>query len=190
MQRTRVKICCIADAQEAAMAVAAGADALGFVGAMPSGPGIVSDEQTRSIVATTPPTVSTIALTSATTASDIAAQLHACATDTVQVVQHIQPAEHRKLIEIMPSIKRLQVIHVEGPAVLELIEEYEPWVDGFLLDSGRPSLATTTENVELGGTGRVHDWTISAQFVKATKRPVYLAGGLTPTNVGEAIRQV
>jgi phosphoribosylanthranilate isomerase len=59
-------------------------------------------------------------------------------------------------------------------------------VDGFLLDSGRPSLAVK----ELGGTGRVHDWAVSARLVRAVRRPVYLAGGLKPGNVGEAIAAV
>lgn len=190
MQPIRVKICCIANADEAAIAVTAGADALGFVGEMPSGPGIVSDDQTRRIVRTTPPAVSTVALTSATKAAGIMQQLQACETDTVQVVQHIDPQEHRTLLDSMPHIKRLQVIHVEGPEVLNLIKDYEPWVDGFLLDSGRPSSAATEQELELGGTGRVHDWAISAEFVKNTIKPVFLAGGLTPANVGEAIGRV
>ena len=44
--------------------------------------------------------------------------------------------------------------------------------------------------IELGGTGRCHDWAISARFVAASPVPVFLAGGLTPVNVGTAIRQV
>ena len=43
--RTRVKVCCIASPEEAGMAIAAGADALGLVGAMPSGPGPIPDDR-------------------------------------------------------------------------------------------------------------------------------------------------
>jgi phosphoribosylanthranilate isomerase len=55
-----------------------------------------------------------------------------------------------------------------------------------LLDSGNPSL----EVKELGGTGRTHDWTLSAQIVAAIDKPVFLAGGLRPNNVATAIQQV
>ena len=43
---------------------------------------------------------------------------------------------------------------------------------------------------ELGGTGRCHDWEISAAFVKESPLPVFLAGGLSPHNVKDAILQV
>jgi phosphoribosylanthranilate isomerase len=78
------------------------------------------------------------------------------------------------------------VVHVESHAALEMIPVYSPYVHAFLLDSGRPNAATP----ELGGTGRQHDWAISAEFVEASHLPVFLAGGLSPANVGDAIRQV
>ena len=80
----------------------------------------------------------------------------------------------------------MQFIHVENYDALELIDVYSPFVDAFLLDSGRPSAATE----ELGGTGRVHDWKISEQFVRQSKKPVFLAGGLGPENAADAIREV
>jgi len=60
------------------------------------------------------------------------------------------------------------------------------WVDALLLDSGNPSLRVK----ELGGTGRTHDWTLSARIVAQSRVPVFLAGGLNSENVLEAIRQV
>ena len=57
--------------------------------------------------------------------------------------------------------------------ILELVREYEPFVHAFLLDSGRPN----ADYVELGGTGRTHDWGISRQIVALTGKPVFLAGG-------------
>jgi phosphoribosylanthranilate isomerase len=80
----------------------------------------------------------------------------------------------------------VQVIHVEDAGAVELIREYEPYVHAFLLDSGRPNAAVT----ELGGTGRIHDWDISRACIAATKKPVFLAGGLAPDNVSRAINQV
>ena len=90
------------------------------------------------------------------------------------------------LADIEPHVRRVLVVHVESRAALDMIPIYSPYVHAFLLDSGRPHMALP----ELGGTGRPHDWAISAEFVKASRLPVFLAGGLTPANVGVAIRQV
>jgi phosphoribosylanthranilate isomerase len=86
----------------------------------------------------------------------------------------------------LPTTRRVQVIHVENAGVLDLIGLYAPHVHAFLLDSGRPSLPAP----EYGGTGRIHDWSVSAEFVRRSPLPVFLAGGLSPLNVGEAMRVV
>ena len=190
MPRLRVKVCCISTTQEAAMAQAAGADLLGFVGAMPSGPGIITDQEAQSMIQTLPPGIASVTLTSAMTADAIIDQLTISQASTLQVVQHIDPNEYQQILEQKPNIKRIQVIHVEGDDALSLIERYEPWIDAFLLDSGRPSIDPADHVLELGGTGRVHDWSVSAAFVKATAKPVFLAGGLTPENVREGIEKV
>lgn len=184
--RTRVKICCIASLDEARVALDAGADALGLVAAMPSGPGPIPDAVIRAIAAAVPPPVATFLLTSETTADAIAAHIQATRPSTVQIVSHITPAKSRKLAEREPHIRRIQVVHVEGPEALDLIPAYAPHVDAFLLDSGRPGAPIA----ELGGTGRAHDWAVSAAFVRATPLPVFLAGGLSAANVADAIATV
>jgi phosphoribosylanthranilate isomerase len=184
--RTRVKICCIASPQEATMAIDAGADALGLVARMPSGPGTITDEMIARITALAPPPVSTFLLTSETTADAISTHVRATDPTTVQIVCHIDPVDSARLAQLEPHVRRVQVIHVEGPDALDLIPLYAPHVHAFLLDSGRPNAPVA----ELGGTGRQHDWSISARFVAASPIPVFLAGGLTPANAGDAIRQV
>lgn len=184
--RTRIKICCIASRQEAAMAVAAGADALGLVARMPSGPGPIPDTTIAEVTSMVPPPVATFLLTSETSAEAIAAHVAATRPTTVQVVCHIAPGEAERLAELAPHIRRVQVIHVEGPEAVQLIPAYAPHVHAFLLDSGRPGAAVA----ELGGTGRCHDWEVSADFVRRSPRPVFLAGGLSAANAGDAIRQV
>jgi phosphoribosylanthranilate isomerase len=186
MRRTRVKVCCIADPDEARAAIAAGADALGLVGEMPSGPGPIDDDTARYIAAEVPPPVATFLLTSRVRGADIVDHIRYCGTNTIQIVSHIDPAEYQAIIELAPATRRVQVIHVEDDSALELIEAYEPYVHAFLLDSGRPN----AEVAELGGTGRAHDWQISRKFVAATDKPVFLAGGLHPGNVGGAISTV
>lgn len=168
------------------MAIAAGADALGLVSLMPSGGNDIPDATIAEISKLAPPPIATVLLTAETEADRISAHIRATNTTAVQIVAHIDPAESARLAIIEPHIRRIQAIHVEDVGALDLIPAYEPHIHAFLLDSGRPCAATPV----LGGTGRIHDWAISAQFVKATTRPVFLAGGLTAENVGDAVGKV
>ncbi len=186
LRQTRVKVCCISSEAEAALAVACGANALGLVGPMPSGPGIIDDTLAAQIAASTPPGVESFLLTSRTDATDILEHVGTVRPSVVQIVQHVDPGVYPLLMKAAPEVKRVQVIHVEDAGALDLIGHYEPYVHAFLLDSGRPN----AETVELGGTGRTHDWDVSRQFVAATLRPVFLAGGLQPDNVTDAIGRV
>lgn len=184
--RTRVKICCIRSIEEARLAVATGADALGLVGDMPSGPGVIGDAKATEIAAIVPPPLASFLLTQEETGEAIADHVRRCAVNVVQVVRHVNPAAHVALAEALPYLRRVQVIHVEDASALDLIPAYAPVVHAFLLDSGTPSAAIP----ELGGTGRIHDWIISAEFVRRSPHPVFLAGGLNPDNVARAIREV
>jgi len=186
MKRIRVKICCITSVAEAEQAISLGADALGLVSEMPSGPGVIDDDLAREIAAIVPSPVETFLLTSRRTGDAISDHVEYCGTTTVQIVRHIDPSEYLRIIERLPNIKRVQVIHVEDQSALDLIEKYEPYVHAFLLDSGRPNATVT----RLGGTGRPHDWRISTEFVRRSAKPVYLAGGLNPDNVRKAIETV
>lgn len=184
--RTRVKICCIASEHEARLAVAAGADALGFVAAKPSGSGIVEDATIRAVADELPPPVASFLLTPHLKGADIVAHLRVCGTNTVQIVDHVDPVEHEIIAKALPLVRRVQVIHVEGPQALDLIPVYERHIHAFLLDSGKPGGSMR----ELGGTGRTHDWQVSAEFVRRSGRPVFLAGGLNPDNAAAAMAAV
>jgi phosphoribosylanthranilate isomerase len=80
----------------------------------------------------------------------------------------------------------VQVIHVINENSVEEAIEISPWVDAILLDSGNPNLSVK----ELGGTGRTHNWQLSRQIREHISKPVFLAGGLHPLNVQEAIETV
>jgi phosphoribosylanthranilate isomerase len=184
---TRVKICCISSLAEAAMAVAAGASALGLVSAMPSGPGVIEEELIAEIAATVPPGVATFLLTCLEDVDAIVAQQRRCRANTLQLVDELGPGAHARLRAALPGIGIVQVIHVVGEESVEEARRVAPDVDALLLDSGNPRLAVK----ELGGTGRRHDWAISRRIVEGVApRPVYLAGGLRPENAAEAIAQV
>lgn len=184
--RTRVKVCCIGSVAEAQIAIQCGADALGLVAAMPSGPGVIDDETVATIAAFVPPPVATVLLTCETSADRIATHVASTGVSTVHMVSPLAASEAKRLPALLPKTRRVQVIHVEDMQALDLIPVYAPYVHAFLLDSGRPAAALPL----LGGTGQVHDWRISARFAALSPRPVFLAGGLTPENAGDAIRTV
>lgn len=184
--RTRIKICCIASIGEAQLAIEAGADALGLVARMPSGPGPIADQLIVEVTAYAPPPIASFLLTSESNAEGIAAHVARTNPTAVQIVSHIEPCESERLASLIPNVRRVQVIHIEDEEALKLIPVYSPHVHAFLLDSGRPNDAVPV----YGGTGRVHDWSISAEFVRASLRPVFLAGGLSADNAAEAIRRV
>jgi len=144
----------------------------------------VTDDAAREIAATAPPPAMPWLLTSEMQPEAIAEHARRCAINTVQIVCHVAPEVHDALARLAPSLRRVQVIHVEDEAALDLIAGYGTRPQAFLLDSGRPGVA------ELGGTGRRHDWAISARCVQAAPRPVFLAGGLNPDNAAEAVRTV
>ena len=179
----KVKICCIMSVDEARLAIAAGASALGLVSAMPSGPGVIDDDTIARIAAAVLPPTETFLLTARCTADAIAEQHARCGTTTIQLVDHVPHTELRRLRERLPGVRLVQVIHVAGERSIDEALGVAPLVDALLLDSGNPQLAVK----ELGGTGRVHDWAVSRAIREAAGVPLYLAGGLNARNVAEAI---
>jgi phosphoribosylanthranilate isomerase len=182
----RVKICCIASVEEARAAIRAGASALGLVSSMPSGPGVITEALIAEIAAAVPPPIATFLLTCGQDTGDIIAQQRRCRTNTVQLCDRLTSGSYADLRGAMPGVSLVQVIHVTGEESLEEALSVAPHVDALLLDSGNQSLMVK----ELGGTGRVHDWSVSRRIREQVRIPIFLAGGLRPENVREAIQQV
>lgn len=168
------------------MAVSAGVDAVGFVGVGPDSPRTQPDDVIATIIAALPPAISSFLLTAKTTAREISEQITRTHATVVQISRPIDLMELEQLAVLKPQVKRVKVIHVRGLETLDEIAVYEPYVDGFLLDSG----SAIGSSGQLGGTGQVHDWNVSKGFIAKTVLPVFLAGGLLPTNVREAIKRV
>lgn len=184
---TRIKICCISSREEAMLATKYGANALGLVGPMPSGPGPISVSLIREIAQNVHPGVSTFLLTSETTADGIINMYNQTHTQVLQLVDAVEELNvYLEIRKTLPHVKLVQVIHVTGEESLDEALLLAPYCDALLLDSGNPKLAIK----ELGGTGRVHDWKISRAIVEQCGKPVFLAGGLNPSNVRAAIDHV
>lgn len=184
--RTRIKICCISSMQEAALAIRYGADAVGLVGKMPSGPGPVSDDLIATIVRTISPPVASFLLTSRQSAKDIIEHVAKTGVNTVQIVDELTEGTYEQIRKVIPQIRIVQVIHVSGEESLKEAMKVHEKVDSILLDSGNPKASIKI----LGGTGNTHNWEISREIVKSVNVPVFLAGGLNDKNVAEAIVRV
>lgn len=184
--KTKVKICCISTEEEAKMALEFGANVLGLVAKMPSGPGTIDDDLIQNIVKSISSETLTFLLTPKTNPEKITEHQQLTSTNCIQLVDAVNIEDYAILRKNLPNIKLIQVIHVIDESSVEEAKQYAEVVDMILLDSGNPKLAVK----ELGGTGRVHNWELSRQIVESIAKPVFLAGGLKPENIREAIEFV
>jgi phosphoribosylanthranilate isomerase len=186
MIKPRVKICCISSVDEAKMAIEQGASALGLVGHMPSGPGVIEDGLINKIAKTVPPPIATFLLTSETKPEDIVAHFKRVHTTTIQIVDAPAIGAYAWIRNELPHVKLVQVIHVLDENAVKEAVEISKHVDALLLDSGNPNLSVK----ELGGTGRTHNWELSREIRESIDIPLFLAGGINKDNVRKAIETV
>lgn len=173
MSLVRSKICGITRIEDALAAVAAGADAIGFVFYAKS-PRAVNVQQARAIIAALPPFVTTVGLFVNASRCELGEILDAVPLDLLQFHGDETPADcdgyHR------PYIRALRV--KPGDDIAAQVANYAN-ASGVLLDTYVPGLP--------GGTGEAFDWSLVPEGLS---KPVILAGGLTPENVAEAIAKV
>jgi phosphoribosylanthranilate isomerase len=165
-----VKICGITNEEDALLAVAMGADAVGFVFA-PS-PRQIAVSQVRDITRRLPPEVMTLGLFRDEASRRVVEMVNAAGLHGVQLHGHETPAEGKW---IRQRVQFLIQAFAAGDRMLERVEEYQA-ADAVLIDSPTP------------GSGQVFDWVLAEGL--PLDRRVILAGGLTPENVGEAIARV
>ena len=185
-KKVRIKICCIGSVKEAQLAISHGANAIGLVGQMPSGPGVIDDGLIRKISDSTPPAVDRFLLTSETNVNEIIAHHKRVQTSTIQIVDKIPASAFKKIRAYAPTVRLVQVIHVNDISAIDEAIVLSKYADAILIDSGNPNAKTKT----LGGTGNTHDWEISRQIREAIDVPVFLAGGLNAQNIVAAIATV
>lgn len=184
--KTQVKICCISSVEEAKNALKFGANVLGLVAKMPSGPGTIEDDLISEIIKTIPSKTTTFLLTPKTNPYEIIEHQRLTGTNCIQLVDAVKIEDYKILRENLQNIKLIQVIHVTSEASIKEAKQYAEVADMILLDSGNPNL----EVKELGGTGRVHNWKLSRKIVESVGIPVFLAGGLNSKNICNAIETV
>jgi len=170
--RTRVKICGITQGEDALTAVAAGADALGFVFYEKS-PRFITRAAAAAIIRQLPPFVAKVGLFVNTPQEEVRQTISECGLDTLQFHGAETPAYCRSFPLIVYKAFRVQT-----QASLENLHSFD--TAAWLLDS--------CVTGQYGGTGTRFDWGL-AMAASRWGKPIILAGGLNPENVAEAIRQ-
>ena len=178
MTATRVKICGLTRAADRDAAIAAGADALGFIVDVPvDTPRAVTVETAAELVDGVPPFVTSVLVTMPDSVQDAVALQRDVGADAIQVHDGLSP-EKLGGLRARAETPVIAAVDVEEPDVVEFASA----ADAVLLDS--------TDDAGGGGTGETHDWEQSRSYVESLDVPVVLAGGLTPANVGEAVSTV
>jgi phosphoribosylanthranilate isomerase len=180
-----VKVCGIRRLDDAVAALEYGADELGFlVGQRHQSPDFLDASDAAAIVDALPPNTSSVLVTHLVDPDDIVALATQIGVTTIQLHGDTSPAQAVVIKQHLPNIKIYKAIHVIDTESIDMASQYVNAVDAIVLDT--ISVATG----QVGGTGRIHDWSISRRIVERLPIPVILAGGLNPDNVGDAIRQV
>lgn len=176
--RTRAKVCGLTNADDVAAAVEAGVDALGFIVDVPvDTPREIDAERAATLVADVPPFVSTVLVTMAEP-DDIPALHETVGTDAVQVHGDVTP----EALDALAADLDASLVKTVDATDPESAHAYAECADALLVDS--------TDASGAGGTGRTHDWTATRDLASGLDVPIVLAGGLTPSNVAEAVRTV
>ena len=179
----RVKICGTATFADLDCAVAAGADAVGFLmGITHVTQDAGTPETAAAMVATLPPFIVPVAVTHLTKPSDLIRIVELSRCTTLQIQDMVTPDDIAEVREALPYLRIMKAVHVMDESAITTAKYFSDTADAILLD-------TRTAD-RIGGTGITHDWNISAKIVKECSCPVILAGGLTPENVTEAITRV
>lgn len=178
---TRVKICGLTREADLDVAVAAGADAVGVVCDVPvDSPRAISSERAKTLLACAPPFVTTALVT-----------MPRGVTHAIELVEQVRPdvlqihagLDRAGLSRVADAVDCRLVVGVDADTADSMLEEpMDDVADALIVD--------TVDESGGGGTGTTHDWERTREAMDALDSPVILAGGLTPSNVAEAVRTV
>jgi phosphoribosylanthranilate isomerase len=173
---TRVKICGLTSREDLAVAVDAGADALGFIADVPvDTPREVDATTAADLVAAAPPFVTTTLVLMPESPTHAVELARTVRPDALQLHADFDPEE----FQFVRAESSAKLVVVVDAADHERAREVDDVADAVLVDS------TTDEGA--GGTGETHDWAATRELAAGIDSPVVLAGGLTPENVADAV---
>ena len=180
----KVKICANKSIEEAKMSIDAGADIIGILVGQEHTSNDFVDKYTAKKIADFAKGKCDISLvTHLTNAEDIIGLTNFIGNNVIQLHSDIEEIEVEKIKKELQNVKLVRLIHVSVDG--EICTNYKKikYVDYYLLDSF--NLKTN----QVGGTGLIHDWNKSRELIKILDKPTFLAGGLNPNNVADAIKQ-
>lgn len=182
MRKVRVKICGITREEDLAVAVAAGADAVGFLVGVPSSPRNLTLERAERLLKQVPVFVDSVVVT-VPGSIDSLGKIYNRLRPTAIQIHGEKPFQASVIREKIRDVRLIKTVYVKTGNVTTAVIEDSKAFDAILLDS------FTKE--QYGGTGVVHDWELSRQIKQTIEpTPLILAGGLKPENVKEAILTV
>lgn len=168
---------------DARLALSCGADALGvLIGLDYPTDDEIAPDAAKAIVASLPPFVSSVLVTHRTELDWVADMGKRIGCDTLQLHGDFPLKKILALRAALPHARVIKAVHVFDSESVEAAARAAHYCDAVLLD--------TKTSERIGGTGIVHDWSISAEIVRRVDKPVILAGGLNPNNVAAAIAAV
>ena len=174
---TRVKICGLTNPADRDLAIDAGADALGFISQVPvETPRELPLAAVKKLASAVPPFVTTVLVTAPESISEAVSSHERTQTDAVQIHGSLSPEE---LEELRAHVDAAIIVAVDVTSPDSTLSAYAASADALLVDSAT-----------MGGTGKTHDWERARALRARFETPLILAGGLTPENVAEGIKQV
>ncbi len=185
--RTRIKICGNTNLGDINHAVSCGVDAAGFITNVPvKSPRKIDATVAKQLIGQVPVFVDSVLVIMP---EDIDSAMALIAETSPTCVQIHNDLPNSELAIISKTVKLIKTIVIPKDASFEIIDPIITRIEG-LIGIADAILLDTGTGSKSGGTGTVHNWQISAEIVRRCKLPVILAGGLTPDNVADAIRQV
>lgn len=184
IERGFIQVAGVIDMLEARLLIDCGVPFLGFPLVLGYHKEDLTVEQATKIVAELHDRATFVLITYLKTADEVAALCHRLGTRVVQLHGDIQLTELKKLRDAAPELTIIKSLIVGKSNVSELRRQVNVTADlvnAYITDTFDPATGAT------GATGKVHDWAVSHDLVALSPKPVIVAGGLTPNNVGAAI---
>jgi len=175
----RIKICGITQLDQGYAIAQLGATMLGFI-CVPSSPRYVPSEKIQIILNNLPKSIQTIGVFANTSIEQIYQIVLETGLTGVQLHGNESPDFCDRLRQMLPQIELIKALRIKCSATLLQTQDYFNSIDALLLDAYHPQ--------HLGGTGKTLDWNSLQQFSPPCSW--FLAGGLTPDNIQEALQQL
>ncbi len=178
-----VKICANKSIEDAKMCLEAGADIIGIlVGQEHTSNDFVNKDTAKEINNYVNGKCDVSLVTHLTNADEIIELTKYIGNNVIQLHSDIDESEVEKIVKTLPEIKLVRLIHISNDGKICTNYKNMKYANFYLLDS------FNLETNQVGGTGLTLNWNKSRKLIQILDKPTFLAGGLNPNNVEQAIK--